>query len=219
MPARQDPSPPDGRYVVFDLETLNLSHEVRGGWRNIQAFGLAVGVTIDEHGQQHVWQEPDAQDLIDYLAAHPRVVGFNSRRFDLTVLSAYGDVSVLRERSFDVLLELQSVTGRRKGMRLQDIAGAMFGEAKSLSDGTEAVHLWRTGQPDDRQRVIDYCARDVELTKRILEFGVDNGYVLVPVPNLAKDRTTVPAEVPVDWARDAAFSGGPRQPPGQRTNL
>ena len=94
MPDRTEQSPPDGRYVVFDLETLYLSHEVRGGWRNIRDFGLAVGVTIDEHGRQHVWQEPDAQDLIDYLAEHPRVVGFNSRRFDLTVLSAYGDVSV-----------------------------------------------------------------------------------------------------------------------------
>ena len=211
MPTQPDRSPPDGRYVVFDLETLHLSHEVRGGWRNIRDFGLAVGVTIDEHGQQHVWHEPEAQDLIDYLAEHPRVVGFNSRRFDLTVLSAYGDVSVLRERSFDVLLELQSVTGRRKGMRLQDIAGAMFGEAKSLSDGTEAVHLWRTGRPEDRRRVIDYCAQDVVLTKRILEFGVDNGYVLVPVPNLRRRRSTMPAEVPVDWARDDAFSGGPRQ--------
>ena len=219
MPASRDPSPEAGRYVVFDLETLNLSHEVRGGWRNIQAFGLAVGVTIDELGEQRVWREPDAQDLIDYLAAYPRVVGFNSRRFDLTVLSAYGDVTVLRERSFDVLLELQSVTGRRKGMRLQDIAGAMFGEAKSLSDGTEAVYLWRTGQPDDRQRVIDYCARDVELTKRILEFGIDNGYVLVPVPNLRRGRASVPAQVPVDWAAEAAFTGGPRPPPGQRTNL
>ncbi len=210
MRARLDQSSPDGRYVVFDLETLYLSHEVRGGWRNIRDFGLAVGVTIDEHGQQHVWHEPDAQDLIDYLAEHPRVVGFNSRRFDLTVLSAYGDVSVLRERSFDVLLELQSVTGRRKGMRLQDIAGAMFGEAKSLSDGTEAVHLWRTGRPDDRRRVIDYCAQDVHLTKRILEFGVDNGYVLVPVPNLRRGRSPVPAEVAVDWAQDDAFTRGPR---------
>ena len=104
-------------------------------------------------------------------------------------------------------------------MRLQDIAGAMFGEAKSLSDGTEAVHLWRTGQAEARQRVIDYCARDVELTKRILEFGVDNGYVLVPVPNLRHGRASVPAQVPVDWAAEAAFAGGSRQPPGQRTNL
>ena len=95
-------------------------------------------------------------------------------------------------------------------MRLQDIAGAMFGEAKSLSDGTEAVHLWRTGRQEDRRRVIDYCAQDVQLTKRILEFGVDNGYVLVPVPNLRRGRSQVPAEVPVDWAYDDAFTRGPR---------
>ena len=216
-----DPSPPSprARYIVFDLETLHLSHEVRGGWRNIKDFGLAVGVTIDEHGAQRVWEEPDAQDLIDHLAAYPRVVGFNSRRFDLTVLSAYGDVSDLQEQSFDVLLELQAVSGRRKGMRLQDIADATFGEAKSLSDGVEAVHLWRTGQPEDRRRVIDYCARDVELTKRILEFGVDHGYVRAPVPDLSGGHAPILTEIPVAWAHDAAFCGDSRLCPDQRTNL
>ena len=210
MPDRTEQSAPDGRYVVFDLETLYLSHEVRGGWRNIRDFGLAVGVTIDEHGQQHVWQEPDAQDLIDYLAEHPRVVGFNSRRFDLTVLSALwrrlGSAGAVVRRAAGTAI------GHRppQGHAAAGHCGGHVREAKSLSDGTEAVHLWRTGRPDDRRRVIDYCAQDVQLTKRILEFGVDNGYVMVPVPNLRQGRSQVPAEVPVDWARDNAFTRGPR---------
>ena len=54
--------------------------------------------------------------------------------------------------------------------------------------------------------MIDYCAQDVHLTKRILEFGVDNGYVLVPVPNLRRGRGPVAAEVSVNWAEDDAFS-------------
>ena len=62
----------------------------------------------------------------------------------------------------------------------------------------------------ERGQVVDYCAQDVHLTKRILEFGVDNGYVLVPVPNLRRGRTPVPAEVAVDWAQDDAFTRGPR---------
>ncbi len=200
MTPKRGPSRAPAPYVVFDLETKRLSSEVRGGWRNIQDFGLAVGVTIDHRGKQRVWKEADAQDLIDHLAKYPCVVGFNSRRFDLTVLSAYGSVDALHACSFDVLLELQAVTGRRKGMSLQNIAHTMFQVGKSLSDGTEAVRLWRRGRPGDRQRVIDYCAQDVELTKRIFDFGVAHGYVLVPVPDLRRGGPASTAKVTVDWS-------------------
>ena len=210
MRDRTDQSAADGRYVVFDLETLYLSHEVRGGWRNIRDFGLAVGVTIDEHGRQHVWQEPDAQDLIDYLAEHPRVVGFNSRRFDLTVLSAYGDVSgaaraVVRRVAGTAIGHGPAQGHAVAGHRRRDVRRGQVAERRHRGGP-----LWRTGRPDDRRRVIDYCAQDVQLTKRILEFGVDNGYVLVPVPNLRRGRSQVPAEVPVAWGRDDAFTRGPR---------
>ena len=187
------------RYVVWDVETLRLSHEVRGGWRNIKDFGLAVAVTIDDRGVRQVWEEPDAAALIDYLARFPRVVGFNSRRFDLTVLSAYGDVTHLHPPTLDLLESIRRVTGRRKGLSLQNLAHTMFGTGKALSDGTEAVRIWRQGRPEDRQRVIDYCGQDVELTERILKFGVDYGYVLVPVPDMRQGGAPVAAQVPVDW--------------------
>lgn len=210
MPSDPNAIAGSGAYVVWDVETQRLSREVRGGWRNIKEFGLAVAVTIDDCGVQQSWEEGDAAALIDYLAQFPKVVGFNSRRFDLQVLGAYGTVDHLHEPTLDLLESLQAVTGRRKGMSLQNIATAMFGASKSLTDGTEAVHLWRSGRPEDRARVIEYCAQDVELTRRILEFGMQYGYVLAPIPNIQQEGASVAAQIPVDWDKVVELQPGRR---------
>ena len=201
----------DGRYVVWDTETLRLSYEVRGGWRNIKDFGLAVAVTIDDHGARHVWEERDAAGLIEYLGGFQRVVGFNSRRFDLAVISAYGSVDHLNEPTLDILESVQRVTGRRKGMSLQALAQAMFGAGKSLADGTEAVRLWRSGRPEDRRRVIDYCTQDVKLTQRILEFGLAYGYVLAPIPDMRQGGAPVAVQISAEWAADPVLQALPRR--------
>ncbi len=208
MPATPDVPASDRRYVVWDVETLRLSTEVRGGWRRIRDFGLAVAVTIDDQGTQQSWEEPEAQALIEYLEAFPHIVGFNSLRFDTEVMTAYGPVDTLRERSLDLLADIQGVTGRRRGLSLQNIARTMFGQEKTLEDGTEAVRLWRTGRPEDRQRVIDYCAQDVVLTRRILEFGIAHGHVLAPVPDVNNRGAPVGVRVPVTWGRLAGLAGG-----------
>ena len=199
----------DRCFVVWDVETLRLSQEVRGGWRNIKDFGLSVAVTIDDCGVEHSWEEPDAASLITYLESFRYIVGFNSLRFDAEVLSAYGPVGTLRERSLDLLASIQEVTGRRRGLSLENIARTMFGEGKSLSDGTESVRLWRTGRAGDRQRVIDYCKQDVALTRRIFEFGLIHGYVLAPVPNISQGDAAVTAQVPVNWRE---LEGLPTEP-------
>ncbi|HCU72910.1 MAG: hypothetical protein CL790_01885 [Chloroflexi bacterium] len=198
-PTRTDRS----RYVVFDVETLRLSHEVDGGWKNIKDFGLAVAVTVDDQNVETVWHEADAHQLICYLNTFPRVIGFNSKRFDLAVLSAYGVVNQLHHTSLDLFEDLQRITGRRKGMSLNNIAHTMFGEEKLLPDGTEAVRLWRSGDQESRAKVIQYCTHDVALTKRILNFGMTHGYVRIPVPDLRNSRNVIAVEVPVGWANES----------------
>ena len=209
MPATPDGTAHERRYVVWDVETLRLSYEVQGGWSRIRDFGLAVAVTIDDRGVQRSWVESQAGALIEYLEGFPHVVGFNSLRFDCEVMTAYGPVDTLRDRSLDLLAAIQHETGRRRGLSLQNIARTMFGQEKTLEDGTEAVRLWRTGRPEDRQRVIDYCAQDVVLTRRILEFGIAHGYVLAPVPDVNNQGAPVGVQVPVSWGRLAGLAGGP----------
>jgi hypothetical protein len=68
--------------IYFDVETQKLSHEVPGGWSNIQAFGLAVAVSWDEAHQFRVWFELDAQNLIAELETFDRIITYNGERFD-----------------------------------------------------------------------------------------------------------------------------------------
>ena len=163
--------------IYLDAETQRLSDEVSGGWENIRAFGLAVAVTWDARNEFREWYEADAGRLIGELRAFDRIVTFNGLRFDLEVLSAYGDVHELRGKSLDLLQDLK----RRLGFRvsLQNLAQATLGKRKTGS-GVEAVQWWRSGDPALRQRVVEYCRMDVEILRDIVTHGRREGFVRVP---------------------------------------
>jgi DEAD/DEAH box helicase domain-containing protein len=163
--------------IYLDVETQKLADEVQGTWENIRAFGLAVAVTWDEAHEFRAWYETDAVRLIGELSTFDRIVTFNGNRFDLEVLSAYGDVNALRRKSLDVLQDLK----RRLGFRvsLQSVAQATLGRQKTGS-GVEAVKWWRSGDPALRQRVVDYCRADVDILRELVTHGRRDGFVKIP---------------------------------------
>jgi DEAD/DEAH box helicase domain-containing protein len=172
------------REIFLDVETQRLSGEVPGGWNNIRGFGLSVAVTWNDPVGFREWYEGDAARLIAELETFDRLVTFNGVRFDLEVLAAYGSVGLLRDRSLDILKDLE----RRLGFRakLQDIARATLGKVKTGS-GPDAVTWWRSGDPVLQRRVVDYCRVDVELLRDIVAHGRREGFVRVP--SSGKDRT------------------------------
>ena len=163
--------------IYLDVETQRLADEVQGGWDNIRAFGLSVAVTWDAAHDFREWYEDDAVRLIGELSAFERIVTFNGDRFDLEVLSAYGDVAALRQKSLDVLRDLK----RRLGFRvsLQAVAQSTLGRQKTGS-GVDAVTWWRSGDPILRRRVADYCRMDVEILRELVVHGRREGFVKVP---------------------------------------
>jgi DEAD/DEAH box helicase domain-containing protein len=163
--------------IYLDTETQRVADEVQGGWDNIRAFGLSVAVTWDATNGFREWYEPDAGRLIGELRAFDRIVTYNGLRFDLTVLSAYGDVREMEKKSLDLLQDLK----RRLGFRvsLQNLAQATLGKSKTAS-GLEAVKWWRSGDPALRQRVVEYCRMDVEILREIVAHGRREGFVKVP---------------------------------------
>lgn len=170
--------------IYLDVETQKIAEEVQGGWENIRAFGLSVAVTWDATNGFREWYEPDVGRLIGELSAFDRVVSFNGQRFDLEVLSAYGDVRDLRARNLDILVDLK----RRLGFRvsLQNVAQATLGRGKTGS-GLDAVKWWRSGDPALRQRVVEYCRMDVEILRDLVAYGRREG--LVKVPSQGKNLT------------------------------
>ncbi|NBD35585.1 MAG: helicase, partial [Chloroflexi bacterium] len=72
---------------------------------------------------------------------------------------------------------------------LATVATATLGINKS-ADGLQAVRWWRQGR---LKEIIEYCQQDVEVTRRVYEFGKLNRYVQF------YDRSYRLRKVPVAW--------------------
>jgi DEAD/DEAH box helicase domain-containing protein len=157
--------------VYFDLESQKLFQEVGG--RDPSRLLLACGVTWSTARDDFaVYWERDAQALVDELKSADRVVGFNIINFDYQVLRPYAPNENFRSfRSVDMLQDIHRALNFR--LSLDSIAKATLGATKT-ADGLQSVQWFRDGELD---RVAEYCKADVDITRRVYEFGRENGYV------------------------------------------
>lgn len=157
--------------VVFDLETQNLFEEVGG--RDLSRLRLACAVTWSSVKNDFtVYWEKDVPALIAELKSAGRVVGFNLKGFDYEVLKPYAPAERLAFLpTLDIMEDLFRIL--RFPLKLDAVARATLGETKT-ADGLQAVTWWREGKLD---LLAEYCKMDVEVTRRIYEFGCANGYV------------------------------------------
>lgn len=151
--------------VYFDLETKYSIDEV-GGRANIRALGLAAAVTYNTaQAAYHHYTEEHVKELIAELKSAELVVGYNLLDFDYEVLSGYSSESFAKLPTVDMMEYL----ARRLGFRpsLQSVATATLGIPKS-ADGLQAIHWYRQGLID---KVLEYCQHDVEITRKLYEYG------------------------------------------------
>lgn len=157
--------------IYFDLETQNMSYEV-GGWANLEAVGLAVGVTWDEQYKFRTWWESQVVELIQVLASADLIVGFNVNRFDYRVLVGYSDLAqYLDEQTFDLLLEMELQGMPKTG--LDSIARRNLGASK-MYKSADAVTLWREGRLEQLEK---YCQQDVDLLRLLTEKWEKEGFL------------------------------------------
>ena len=171
--------------VFFDVETQHTFDEV-GGRQNIQALRLAAAVTYSTAaGSFRHYTEASVAGLLAELNTAELVVGFNLIRFDYEVLRAYGPLNPAR--TVDMLDQIY----RRLGFRvsLASLAEATLGAHKS-ADGLQAVRWYKEGRIQD---ILDYCQQDVEITRRLYEYGQQNKHLSYFDLN-RRTRT-----VPVSW--------------------
>ncbi len=157
--------------VYFDVETQKLFEDVGG--RDASKLRLACGVTWSTARNDFaVYWEKDAPALVAELKAADRVVGFNSIGFDYEVLKPYALNENFRTfRSTDMLQDIYRTLNFR--LSLDTIARATLGTTKT-ADGVQSVEWFRRGELD---KVAEYCKSDVDITRRIYEFGCVNGFV------------------------------------------
>ncbi|NWG14405.1 MAG: ribonuclease H-like domain-containing protein [Acidobacteria bacterium] len=179
------------RVLVLDVETQYLSDEVPGGWSAVEKLKVALVVTWNKADGMRVWYEPDVQRLLEEARKFDPIVTFNGENFDFRVLSAYGNVDHLYRVSRDMLARLKQKLGFR--VKLDSLASSTLGRSKTGS-GVQSVEWWRSGDPGLRQRVVDYCMKDVELTRDLYLFGREKGYVL-----LDDIKTGMTRRIDVSW--------------------
>ncbi len=159
-------------YGVFDLETKRSAAEV-GGWHRAERMGISVGVVYDSVTDVfHVYREDEIEQLVAHLQRLTLVVGFNNSRFDNKVLSAYTDIDLHRLPTLDILVQVKNSLGYR--LSLDHLAQHTLGATKS-ADGLMALQWYKEGRID---KIIAYCKKDVEITRDILLYGMENGYLL-----------------------------------------
>ncbi len=173
--------------VFFDLETQRTFDEV-GGRHNIHKLGLAAAVTYSTaDGGFRRYTEETAADLIAELKAADLVVGFNVVRFDYEVLRAYTTEPLRNIPTVDMLDHVYKRLGFR--VSLDNLAQATLGTTKS-ADGLQAVRWYKQGRI---QEVLDYCQQDVEVTRRLYEYGQQHKHVKY------RDRNYRERKVQVTW--------------------
>ena len=174
--------------VFFDLETQNLFDDV-GGRQNIAKLKVACAVTWSTvRNDFAVYWEKDVPALVDELKSATRVIGFNLRDFDYQVLQPYApDTRFASLPTLDLLLEIHKILGFR--LSLDTIASASLGQGKT-ADGIQSVAWFRNGELD---KVAEYCKADVDVTRRVYEFGRDNGYIFY------KSKLGSKLKVAVNW--------------------
>jgi DEAD/DEAH box helicase domain-containing protein len=160
------------KYGVFDVETRRSAHEV-GGWHRAERMGVSVAVLYDSRENTFFsFQEHEIDRLIDHLFSLDLVVGFNNKRFDNRVLSAYTSRPLSSLPTLDILEEISGQLGYR--LSLERLAEHTLGMKKS-GNGLLALQWFRDGRMDLIEK---YCRKDVAITRDLFLFGIHHHHLL-----------------------------------------
>ncbi|MFP4022444.1 MAG: ribonuclease H-like domain-containing protein [Candidatus Paceibacterota bacterium] len=170
--------------IVFDIETKNTFYDIESNDPADLDISL-VGIYDSSDDTFHSYLEDELGELWKRIEKTDILIGYNSDHFDIPLLNSYypGDLSSIK--SIDLMKELKNVAGRR--VKLDDVAHATLGKKKS-GHGLQAITWWRQGE---LEKIRDYCLEDVDITKKIYEYVLENG----SIKYTEKGRTRI---IPID---------------------
>ena len=185
--AQASVSASDIRFCIFDIETQRSAQEV-GGWHRADLMKMSCAVLYDSKTDQYFeFLDDQVDQLIEHFNKCDLVVGFNVKRFDFRVLAGYSDFNFEKLSTLDILEDVHNRLGYR--LSLDHLAKVTLGQKKT-ADGLQALRWWKQGRI---REIIDYCKKDVEITKDLFLYGQKNGYLLF----MNKAKKTV--RIPVKW--------------------
>jgi DEAD/DEAH box helicase domain-containing protein len=159
-------------YGVFDVETQLSAREV-GGWHRADKMRISVAMLYVSTEDRFIsFTEDRIEELIEWLFKLELVIGFNNKRFDNKVLSAYTGKSLATLPSLDILEEISAQLGYR--LSLDRLAEHTLGIKKS-GDGLQALKWFKQGRI---QKIAEYCTKDVRITRDLFLHGFTEHHLL-----------------------------------------
>ena len=137
------------------------------------------------------YTQEDLPEFFTRMRQADLVVGFNSTRFDYAVLAPFAPFDLLDLPCLDLLLRVKERLNYR--VSLNNLGEATLGEPKN-ADGLQALAWWKEGRLD---AIAAYCRKDVDLTRRLYLFGLEQGYVLF------SNKAGQHVRLPVDFEKRA----------------
>lgn len=167
--------------VFFDIETKKLFSDLE----TLDPGGLGVSIvsvyhrTFDDSGaivsqtMKSFWEKeiPDMWSLFDNA---DRIIGFNSKNFDIPVLAPFAPEGFSKLPHFDMLEHIKSVLGRR--ISLDALSAQTLGRHKS-DKSLNAVLYWNRGDEESLAKLKEYCQMDVAITRDLYDFVQKNGHL------------------------------------------
>ncbi len=158
------------RTVVLDLETKKLFHEVDG--RRAEILGVSVcGIYDSFDDKRKAFFESELGQVWPILEAADIIVGFNIKKFDWPVLSAYYPGDLAKLPVFDLLDAVKAGAGFR--LKLDDLAKATLGRGKT-GTGLDAYRFFKEGKLEELK---SYCLEDVAITRDLYFYAKEYGHL------------------------------------------
>lgn len=154
--------------IVFDIETYGDLNDRA----NLKV--TVVSICYPETNTYHSFDEHQLGELWPHLEKATRLIGYNSKSFDVPILNKFyaGDLTTIPH--LDLLEVIKDSAGKR--FKLDDIAKATLQIQKS-ADGLQALRWYEEGKIDEIKK---YCEQDVKVTKDIYEYGRQNRMLYYP---------------------------------------
>jgi len=164
--------------VIFDLETQKFFDEIEGfdpALLGVSVLSMYVR-TLDESfkeikGEMLSFFEDDLKTTWDYFKNANRIIGFNSKHFDVPALKPYLPIELSIFPHFDILEHIREANGRR--VSLNSVAKETLGDHKA-DDPKNAIIYWQKRDKESLKKLKYYCEEDVRLTKEIYDYGFQN---------------------------------------------
>lgn len=181
------------RLGFLDLETCYSAEEV-GGWHQCHNMRISLAVLLESCPERvTVFREDHLDGLCRHLQELELVVGFNIKRFYYRVLQPYAPTSLAALPTLHILEELHNLLGFR--LSLGHLTEKTVGEGKT-GNGLLALEYYRAGRWAELE---SYCRQDTVLTRRLFEFGAEQGYLIY------QHRQGPLVRVPVEWREKRFF--------------